>query len=196
MSMNIVFILLFFLIPNQVMAVKKISHDELYLGNDANTDKTLRFNQQGLGVDPFIRYVSSRNQFIFRNDGTSTSQMISFVDAGPLRPIIRTARCDQTVNPHTCAGGNAGAWWSSVAETPGNNIPDGRSRIIFDSNVFDGIASEYSCYTTAVNASDGITCRAHDITSNHIDVQCFDAGANPTNNEDSGFFILCLFHDN
>ena len=191
--MNIVFILLFFLIPNQVMAVKKISHDELYLGNDTNSDKTLRFNQQGLGVDPFIRYVNRDNKFVFISDGSS-SLTTDFVDAGHRKPIIRTARCSQTSGGHTCAIGNARTWWASIGEPPGTP-PDGRSRIIFNSDVFDGLSTEFSCYTTAVDASDGITCRVHGVTENHVDIQCLDAGANPATNEDSSFFILCLFHD-
>ena len=189
--MNIVFILLFFLIPNQVMAVKKISHDELYLGNDTNSDKTLRFNQQGLGVDPFIRYKESDNKFIFRNDGASTAQEIAFVDVGPLKPIIRTARCNQTPDPHTCGGSNAGAWWSTIVDEA-----TGRSKINFNSDIFDGSSSEFSCYTTAINSGTGITCRVHGVHANWVDVQCLNAGANPAANADSNYFILCLFHDN
>ena len=192
MSMNIVFILLFFLIPNQVMAVKKISHDELYLGNDINSDKTLRFNQQGLGVDPFIRYKESDNKFIFRNDGASTSQEIAFVDVGPLKPIIRTARCSQTTGGHTCEVGNAGTWWSSITAP---NSPDGQSKINFDSDIFDGSSSEYSCYTTAIDSSTGRACRVHGVHANFVDIQCADFAPNPPVNADSEFFILCLFHD-
>ena len=191
MGMNIVFILLFFLIPNQVMAVKRISHDELYLGNDTNVDKTLRFNQRGLGTDPFIRYDSDAEKFTFASDSRAfQNQTATFVDAGNLRPLIRTAMCSQS-GSHTCVAGNAGAWWSSVTSP---NTPDGRTKITFDSDVFDGSDSEYSCYTTALNSSNGITCRVHGVSTSEVDIQCFDAGAHPTNNEDSNFFILCLFH--
>ena len=189
-NMFFVFIIFMVVFPNQSSAVKRIGHDEVYLGNDTSRSKTLRFNQQGLGVDPFIRYKSSDNKFIFRNDGTSTSQEIAFVDVGPLKPIIRTARCAQADGSHTCVMGNAGEWWSRV-----DDEAEGRTKINFNSDIFDGSSSEFSCYTTAINASNGITCRVHTVHANWLDVQCVDAAANPAINADSNFFILCLFHD-
>ena len=172
------------------MAVKKFSHDELYLGNDANTDKTLRFNQQGLGLDPFIRYNSSSNKFSFSNDGTSSGRA-DFVDAGALKPIIKTARCNQTPNPHTCVVGNSFQWWSTIAREA-----VGRTKINFLSSVFNGNSDDYSCYVTAINSGTGITCRVHGVHADWVDVQCLNAGANPADNANSNFFILCLFHEN
>ena len=193
-NMFFIFIIFMVVFPKQGSAVKRIGHDEVYLGNDTDVDKTLRFNQQGLGIDPFIRYVNRDNKFVFISDGSS-SLTTDFVDAGHRKPIIRTARCSQASGGHTCAIGNARTWWASIGEPPGTP-PDGRSRIVFDSDVFDGLSTEFSCYTTAINASNAITCRVHGVTENHVDIQCLDAGANPANNEDSNFFILCLFHDN
>ena len=189
-NMFFVFIIFMVVFPKQSSAVKRIGHDEVYLGNDTNVDKTLRFNQQGLGFDPFIRFNTANSKFVFNKDRTNPNQLITFVDAGHKTPIIRTARCAQAAGGHTCSVGNAGTWWSTIDDEAA-----GRSKINFNSDIFDGMADEFSCYTTAINSGTGITCRVHGLHANWVDVQCLNAGSNPASNADSNFFILCLFHD-
>ena len=192
--MFFVFIIFMVVFPNQSAAVKRIGHDEVYLGNDTNVNKTLRFNQQGLGVDPFIRYDSSANKFVFASDGAAQNQLTTFVDAGNKSPIIRSAECN--LNGHTCSGTNSNSnWWSLLEEAGGGGTPlVGEMRIVFDSDLFDGGRTEYSCNLTPLNNDVNCNCIIQTSTANHIEVHC----ARLSNNTviDTNFYITCMFYDN